>query len=88
MKYEYENYNHHGKDVWVRKSLKGEHRKHCLCYSCNKFNSDGDNCKRAQELYEFCVKYDMVIPVYECPEFEDVDLIDYVTALNDCIRSW
>ena len=64
-------YIHHGKEVWVRKDLKGTHREHCLCFQCEKLNI-GDrekNCPIANELYKNCVKFNVTTPVFECPEF-------------------
>jgi len=69
----YEWYEHwDGKPkVWVRSDLKGKHRDHCLCWACRKLKpGKPDNCPRAQELYEYCVKHDMTTPVWECPEFD------------------
>lgn len=64
-----EYYKHHGQMVAVRKSLKGMHREHCLCYICRKFKpGDKDNCPKAQKLYEFDVENDMTTPVFECSE--------------------
>ena len=64
-------YTHHGVVVHVDESLKGKHRAHCLCWSCEKLKpGQPDNCPIAQELYEFCVKHNTVTPVYECPVFE------------------
>jgi hypothetical protein len=64
-------YTHHGRDVAVRAELKGKHKDFCLCYSCEKFKPNmPENCPIAQENYELCVKRDLVLPVWECPEFE------------------
>lgn len=67
-----EKYNHHGMEVSVQSNLKGLHRDHCLCFQgCKNFKPNTpENCPIAQENYEFCVKYNMVTPVWECPEFE------------------
>jgi len=64
-------YEHYGRKVYVDEKLKGKHRKHCLCYKCKKFNLEDqkNNCKIANEVYSNCVKYNLVTPVYECPEF-------------------
>lgn len=64
-------YIHHGTLVSVREHLQGRHRDHCLCFAgCAYFKpGTGDNCPRAQELYEFDVRYDMTTPVWECPLF-------------------
>jgi hypothetical protein len=59
--------------VYVKKKLKGRHKNSCLCYApCAKFKP-GDwkaNCQIAQEVYELCVRESLVLPVWECPEFE------------------
>ena len=66
----YLKYNHHGKDVWVREDLKGKHRDVCLCFSCRRFFPGEDrNCNIAKELFKNCIKFDLVTPVFECPEF-------------------
>jgi|GEM_PF-1019759 len=67
----YEKYEHHGAMVWVRTDLKGLHRQHCLCFApCAKFKpGQDDNCLLAQENYEMCVRHNMTLPVWECPEF-------------------
>ena len=73
MSKQYEQYEHYGKLVWVREDLRGKHREHCLCWDCAKFKpnpNEGDNCPLAQENYEMCVRHNMVLPVWECPEFE------------------
>jgi len=63
-------YRHHDASVWVRQDLKGRHREHCLCYECSKFKpGKQDHCRRAIDNYDWCVKYDMVSPVWECPSF-------------------
>jgi hypothetical protein len=67
-----EEYEHHGVLVKVRSSLKGQHRAFCLCYACEKFKPDTpDNCSIAQVIYAICVKESLVLPVWECPEFEE-----------------
>lgn len=66
----YEQYVHHGRRVWVRRTLKGKHRNHCLCYACAHFNpGETDNCPIASHIYSLCVLQDMVLPVWECPHF-------------------
>lgn len=64
-------YNHHGKDVFVRGVLKGQHRDHCLCFQgCTRFKPGTvDNCEIAQSVYDNCVKHNIVSPVWECPKF-------------------
>jgi hypothetical protein len=67
---EFEIYEHHGRDVWVRSSLKGKHKEMCLCYSCMAFHpGEKTNCPMAKENFEFCKKYCMVTPVFECRKF-------------------
>jgi len=69
-----EQYKHHGKKVFVRKALKGKHREHCLCFSCNKFTLDKreENCPIANLIYSLCVLENLVLPVWECPKFEEI----------------
>lgn len=64
-------YQHHGeRPVFVDEDLKGKHRDHCLCYSCDRFQpGTADHCPIAQRVYETCVAFDLVTPVYECPEY-------------------
>lgn len=71
MAYEqYEQYEHHGEQVWVDSELKGQHRNHCLCFKCDNFKpSTPDNCPIAQATFENCVKFNTVTPMYECPKF-------------------
>lgn len=68
---EFELYEHHDHDVWVRRSLKGKHREMCMCHApCMKFHpGTKENCPIAQELFEFCKRYGMVTPVFECRKF-------------------
>lgn len=67
---ETEIYNHHGRDVHVISELKGKHREHCLCFQCEKFNEDrSKNCHIANKLFKSCVRFGVVTPVYECPEY-------------------
>lgn len=66
-----ENYEHHGKKVFVREDLKGKHREHCLCYSgCTWFRPGReDNCPIAKAVYRNCVEFGIVTPMWECPVF-------------------
>ncbi len=68
----FEKYKHHGNEVFVRKDLKGKHRDFCLCFRCKNFNIDvrEENCYIANIIYDTCVKYKLVLPVWECPVFE------------------
>jgi len=72
MAAKFEQYDHHGDMMWVRKDLKGTHRDNCLCYECRRFNPDDrqSNCPIANMLYSMCVLAGLVTPVYECKEFE------------------
>lgn len=66
-----EEYEHHGRKVTVRSVLRGQHRDHCLCYDCGKFNEAdrAANCPIANAVHDNCVKYGIVSPVWECPEY-------------------
>ena len=68
---EIEQYEHHGNKVWVRSDLKGKHREHCLCFSCQKFspNNDLTNCLKARRIFKTCVDFGLVTPVWECPDY-------------------
>jgi hypothetical protein len=67
---EYEQYDHGWGPVWVRKGAHGKHRERCLCYDCALFKpNQSGNCERAQASYEFCVKWDCVTQMWECPDF-------------------
>ena len=70
-KEEYEEYMHHGKFVSVRRGLKGKHREHCLCWECGDFFPDDRdiNCPIANLVYALCVAENLVLPVWECPNF-------------------
>lgn len=66
----YEKYEHHGTLVSVRSDLKGAHRAHCLCFSCQLFAPGTlNNCHIAQATFENCMKFNTVTPVWECPSF-------------------
>ena len=68
----FEQYEHHGRMVWVNRALKGLHTDSCLCYSCAKFKpGTPENCPQAQLLYNYCVMLGMTTPVWECPIFEE-----------------
>ncbi len=64
-------YTHHDALVYVDSELMGKHKEHCLCYKCCYFKPGmANNCSIAQELYQICVKHNLVTPVYECPVFK------------------
>lgn len=80
-------YVHHGTEVAVRSNLKGKHREHCLCFTCDKFKdnvklkSENDEvsipravCMKATELYQFAKKYNVVTPVWECTDYAEHNL--------------
>ena len=71
-----ERYEHHGHIVAVQSHLKGKHWDHCLCAKCKKLNLDSrdENCPIANELYALCVAHNVVTPVFECEQFEEVQL--------------
>lgn len=67
-----EEYEHHGVFVFVRTSLKGKHRAHCLCHVCDHFKPDTpENCVIAERVYNVCKEENLVLPVWECPHFGD-----------------
>ena len=67
----YELYEHHGKKLWVRSDLKGKHREHCLCFSCEKLDTvkPDKNCEIANALYRFDILANVTTPVWECKKF-------------------
>lgn len=70
---EFEQYEHHGVQVWTRKDLRGLHRSYCLCHVCRKLNltDRSKNCPIANLLYAVCVKCGITTPVFECPDFDE-----------------
>jgi hypothetical protein len=64
-------YLHHGRQTWVRKDLKGTHRRVCLCYQCASFapGLPETNCPIANLLYAVSLAHGTVTPVFECPVF-------------------
>jgi hypothetical protein len=69
---EFEKYKHHSGEVWVRSNLKGKHKEHCLCFSCEKFKPNTpENCTIADENFELCKKHNLVLPVWECHTFKN-----------------
>jgi len=67
----FERYRHHGENpVWVRADLRGRHRDHCLCCDCKRFHpGESGNCPVAQAVYQNCLNYQLVTPIWECPRF-------------------
>ena len=72
----FEQYDHHGTEVWVDSDLKGQHRAYCLCWKCAKFKSNpkelDEGCKIADHIFSLCRLEDLVLPVWECKEFKEV----------------
>ena len=67
-------YNHHNRNVFVREDLKGKHRDYCLCFKCKAFTPDVEkaNCRIARILFAVCETFNLVTPVWECPEFDEI----------------
>lgn len=66
-------YFHHGQKVAVDEDLKGKYEEHCLCWRCRKFLAGmPQNCDLAEQNYRACKINNMVMPVYECPNFAEV----------------
>ncbi len=66
----FEMYEHHGEDMIVRSDLKGKHRDHCLCYTCERFKPDTlNNCHKSEEIFQTCVALGVVLPVWECGDY-------------------
>lgn len=74
-------YIHHGRQVWVRKDLKGTHRQVCLCYECKNFKPGLPelNCPIANLLYAVALTEGVVTPIFECPKFEQGEPYAFVT---------
>lgn len=72
----FEQYEHHGQDVWVRTSLLGDHRSYCLCHDCDHFHpaERASNCLIANTVFSLCQLQGLVLPVWECPEFEEIEI--------------
>ena len=65
-------YEHYGVKVKVDEDLKGKHRQMCLCWRCSDFKpGQVSNCYIAQKLYNICVEYNLVTPVFECMIFSE-----------------
>jgi hypothetical protein len=64
-------YGHHKTRNSVRKNLKGKHKEYNLCWSCDYFHPQTKmNCEISQDHYKFCIKNNVVSPVFECPKFK------------------
>jgi hypothetical protein len=64
-------YEHHGSTVSVQEENKGKHRDNCLCFQgCRHFKpGTSENCQIAQAVYRNCVEFDIVTPVWACPQY-------------------
>jgi len=66
---------HHGAVVWVMEDYDNEHWEHCLCAFCEKFNPHPhpapESCLIAAQVYSLCVQHNLVLPVWECPNFKE-----------------
>lgn len=68
-------YEHHGVLVYVRAALKGKHRAYCLCFHDCALFAPGtpSNCSKAEELFAFDKRNNMVTPVFECDRYTKRD---------------
>ena len=66
-------YSHHGQEVSVMRDNKGKHVENCLCWqNCKHFKpGEKDNCRIANLNYALCLAFNLVTPVWECPEYEN-----------------
>ena len=73
MESKFVQYKHHGKQVTVLRILKGNHQEACLCYQgCPYFKpGKANNCEIAAAVYQNCVTFGIVTPVWECPKFTE-----------------
>lgn len=68
----YIQHDRHGRTVWAREDLVGQHVGLCLCYKCSRFRPKGlPSCPIANDTYNNCVLHGLVTPVMECPEFNE-----------------
>lgn len=86
----YVKYEHHGAEVFVRKTLKGTHRAVCMCFDCKRFNpvSREQNCTIANILYAICVAHNVVTPVHECAMFMPNSDVVVEDSLGRQGRDW
>ena len=68
-KYKRQYVQHEGR--WMQKRAKGKAGSYNLCEACALYRPDDDatNCKRAIGLRNFCIATDMIVVVWECPDF-------------------
>ena len=68
--WKFEKYEHHGRERWVRKDMKGKNKDFCLCYSCENFKPNTqDNCEIAASLYAFIIRNDAMAVIWDCAKF-------------------
>ena len=63
-----------GVDTWVQKRSRGKHDDYALCTHCalNKPNQP-EQCRRLIGLGNFSEATKMMVVVWQCPEFEEVE---------------
>jgi len=60
---------HFGKKVRTHPLMELLRKSECLCMKCGKLKPDQpDNCKKANKLFEVCVKEDIAFAVTRCPD--------------------
>lgn len=86
-------YQHYNVEVSVQEHLQGLHREHCLCHqNCAYFKPENreENCEIANANFENCIKYHVVLPVWECPKYRHISAIEKMVedkkVINKCIR--
>lgn len=69
----FEKYTKFNKEFHVQSDLKGKHKEHCLCYSCDLFHPENTlefpNCYLAQGLFQYNINNTITTPVWECGDF-------------------
>jgi hypothetical protein len=66
-------YLHHGKMCWTREDMKDKHWNYMICPDCIDFEiqkGDNNRCYISAEVHELCLKYNLVLSVWECPIFK------------------
>jgi len=59
----------HGEKVTGFAELLGNNSHYNLCYTCKKFDPEGNNCLIADKLYKLCKKHTISIPVMICKKY-------------------
>ena len=73
-------YNHHSEEeVSVQEHLKGRHREHCLCHQNCRWFAPHRICQISKILYELCINWNIVTPVWECPDYEEETASDTIS---------